>query len=79
MVNRKNVKSKNVPTIYLVKTQNFIWIKVKFSDAILFTFSCKDVDDKQFHAETQNINSQRDDGIIDESFLYPPLLVVDLF
>ena len=36
-------------------------------------------DDKQFHAETQNINSQRDDGIIDESFLYPPLLVVDLF
>ena len=43
---------KNVPTIYLVKTQNLIWIKVKFSDAILFTFSCKDVDDKQFHAET---------------------------
>ena len=61
-------------------TQNLIRIKVKFSDAILFTFSCKDVDDKQFHAETQNINSQRDDGIIDESFLYPPLfLVVDLF
>lgn len=55
---------------------------MKFSEAsLLFTFSCKDFDDKQFHAETENINSQRDDGIIDESFLYPPLLllVFDLF
>ena len=56
-------------------------IKVKILDAKCCShFLVKDsFDDKQFHAETQNINSQRDDGIIDESFLYPPLLVVDLF
>ena len=55
---------------------------MKISDAKCCShFLVKDsFDDKQFHAETQNINSQRDDGIIDESFLYPPLfLVVDLF
>ena len=55
---------------------------MKISDAKCCShFHVKDsFDDKQFHAETQNINSQRDDGIIDESFLYPLLfLVVDLF